>query len=214
MKDKKTLFLKIIFVLCSIILAINSIHYFVNNIIIKDYNRYKYDSLLGKILYIFNIKEKYIAYYNNGNLYYQKEDYQKALDNYNKAVSLSPTDYYTICKIRINQSMAMVATTDFNRDKEDVKNDLIKAKENLYINRCTKSSSYYSFKKEIGDDCEEEIQKLIDKLDNPNSSNSEDDVYSEVESSIKENQKQASSSRQDELEKYSSSNYFFSGKRW
>ena len=166
---------------------------------------------MGKLLYVFNIRDKYIAYYNNGNLYYQTGKYQKALDNYNKALSYNIKERSKICKVRINQSMAMVAVINTNQDRENIKNELIKAKENLYINKCTSSSSI-SVGKQIGDECEEKIQELIDNLDNASGSSQD---YSEVESSIKEEQKQASASRNDELEKYESvGSSDYAGKKW
>ncbi len=66
-------------------------------------------SLDTKPLQMFNITEQYIAYYNQGNIYYQEEKYIEAIDSYDKALAKKPPKGKE-CAIRVNKALAMLAT--------------------------------------------------------------------------------------------------------
>ena len=61
----------------------------INNIIKEDYKKQVYDSKLIKSLYIFNFNQPYIAYYNEGNILYNLEEYEKAKEKYEKLREIS-----------------------------------------------------------------------------------------------------------------------------
>lgn len=69
----------------------------------------------------------YIYYYNKGNEYYQKEEYDKACEKYEKALTYKLPESKE-CKIRINLALAMVAPVpqvpSENVDEESVENTI------------------------------------------------------------------------------------------
>ena len=80
-KILKITLIKLLLILIKLILSFS-----INEIIIRNYNNSIYNSTLIKSLYILNITEPYIAYYNEGNILYKKENYKEALNKYNKAL--------------------------------------------------------------------------------------------------------------------------------
>ena len=70
----------LLFITCILFLKFFST-FFINQIIIKDYYQQKYDTSLVESLYIANISEPYINYYNHGNLLYQTKSIKKQLIN-------------------------------------------------------------------------------------------------------------------------------------
>jgi tetratricopeptide (TPR) repeat protein len=63
----------------------------------------------AKPLTLFNWTEGYVAYYNQGNIYYQQGEYLNAIDAYDKALEENPPEGKE-CAIRINKVLAMLAT--------------------------------------------------------------------------------------------------------
>ena len=139
----------------------------INNIIKEDYKKQVYDSKLIKSLYIFNFNQSYIAYYNEGNILYNLEEYGKAKEKYEQALSKRPAKG-KVCLIRVNLSLAIIKAIDTNQVNKEDKNE---------SNKTTDSS---------------------------------------VEAKLKEIEKKAYSSRQEDLttsEELSDYSYY-SGKKW
>ncbi len=57
------------------------------------------------LLEVFNFTEPYIVYYNNGNVMYQKMDYEAAIEYYEQALDENPPEGKE-CPIRINLALA------------------------------------------------------------------------------------------------------------
>ena len=214
---------KIITIILSIILLKLLITYTLNEIIILNYEKENYNTTLLKPLYILNINEPYIVYYNEGNILYRKKEYDKAIDRYNEALDRNPPEK-RVCDIRINKSLALVYNIK-TTDKNEIYNELEEAKNNLYKNGCANKENDNG-KSEDAEKLEEEIKKLQeqqknssdDNKDNQNDQNNENDDTEtpDVEDQLKENERNANESRQDSLN--SSENVgnfsYFSGKRW
>lgn len=220
---KKTL--KIFFAILLIILVKLLLSFTINEIIIVNYKNNVYNTNLIKTLYLFNFNQSYIAYYNDGNILYKNNNFEKAIDKYEKAIDRKPPQK-KVCDIRINLSLAMIKTID-TTNSNDAFDKLEEAKNNLYNNNCANPTDDSGSSKEA-EEFEEEIKKLEEQLENgtddnsssndnqEDDSNDEKDEYSDIEQEIKENEKKANSSRQSDITNYENlDDYeYYSGKRW
>lgn len=217
---KKTIFLTIycMLVLGCMVLIFN---YGYNATLIHRYNKKDY-SMNAKPLTMFNWTEQYVAYYNQGNVYYQSGDYINAIDSYEKALKENPPEKKE-CSIRINMALAMVATTEeYYEDMayaEDVLTILYEAKDVLLENGCaTEAGDGHSDKAEK---LKEEIDAMIKKIEeqkeessasdgdkedgqkNSEEETSVEDAYEEdVKEAIQERQSKANRERQEGLDFY------------
>ena len=216
-------FLKITFIVILIISIKLSLSFFINEIIIINYNKEIYNTTLIKSLYLFNFHKPYIAYYNAGNLSYKNNDFDIAIEKYNKALKKNPPQKH-ICDIRINLSLALLKEID-TTSSNTVLEDLGNARNNLYNNNCASPIDESGYSKEA-ENLEEEIKKLEEEMQNSSSDNSssnndkKDDNKekndSDIEKELKELEKKANSSRQDDLSSYENMDKYeyYSGKKW
>ncbi len=215
--------IKIFFIITILIFLRLIISFSINNVIISDYKKQVYDSKLIKTLYIFNFNQPYIAYYNEGNILYNLEEYEKATEKYEIALKENPPQK-KVCSIRINLSLSIIKTIDSSNYNESY-NQLESAKNNLYNNNCASpidNSGYSKKAKQL----EIEIIKLEEQLNKQTTNNgqattkenSEDEKVddSSVEAKLKEIEKEAYSSRQEDLtrSKELSDYSYYSGKKW
>ncbi len=215
--------LKIIFIILLIILIKLILSFSINEIIILNYNNKVYNKTLIKILYILNFNQPYISYYNEGNILYQTENYDKAIEKYNTAIEKKPPQN-KICDIRINLSLATIKK--INSDNYDtVFSQLEKAKNNLYNNNCAHEFDDNGYSQDA-EKLEEEIKNLQNQLsdssDSNQSNNSQENEkdnnedYSDIEEKLKDIEKDANANRQSDLSTYENLNdySYYSGKRW
>lgn len=218
---KKTF--RVIFAVAVIVLLRLIVSFSVNSIVISDYKKQIYDSKLVKILYVLNFNQPYVAYYNEGNILYNLEEYEKAIKKYEKALEKQPPQK-KICSIRVNLSLSIIKSIN-STDYNEVYNQLESAKNNLYNNNCASpidDSGYSKKAKQL----EIEIIKLEEKLNNQTTNNGqtteeEDPKESKVDDStieakLKEIEKNAYSNRQEDLtiSKELGDYSYYSGKRW
>lgn len=88
-------------------------------------------SIINK-LYFININEPYIAYYNNGNIYYIEKDYKKAIIEYKKALNNKPPKN-KLCYIKRKIALSKI---NMSNNTDRIKKDLIK--DNCYSNEIKK----------------------------------------------------------------------------
>lgn len=219
-------YLKITLIILAIILLKLLYSFSINEIIIKNYNNGTYNKVLIKTLYFLNLNEPYIAYYNEGNIQYKLENYDKAIEKYNKALNKRPSRK-RVCDIRINLSLAMIKNINQNDDYQTVFNQLEEAKNNLYNDNCA-SPTDYSGQSQDAEYLEEEIKKLQEELnsdpsdpnndpnDDPNNEPNNDDDYKEIEERLKEIEKEAQKNREEDLkdDKYLNDYSYYDGKKW
>ena len=188
--------------------------FIVNEYIIFNYNRGVYNEFLVKTLYLLNINQSYIAYYNNGNILYQLNNYDEAIKYYEKSLMKNPPKS-KVCDIRINLSLALIKNINSD-DPKLIYNQLELAKENLYKDNCADSNG------DKGESADaEEFEDKINKLQDEYNSNStgEDQIEiddSNIEDELRNIQSTARSSREEDLSAYENlSKYsYYSGKRW
>lgn len=213
----------VVLTLVILVLSFFTIRTITNEVIIMLYDKGTYSNILIKNLYILNINEPYIAYYNNGNINYQKKEYDKAIDNYNKALKNNPPEK-KVCKIRINTSLAIINNIKVT-DKELVLEELKKARSYLYENDCAHEQDDNGKSKDA-EQLEEEIKELERQVEegkeinnnsnSQNNSNSNQTNYENVEEQLREKQKQNNTTRSEETSQAENmGDYeYYRGKRW
>ncbi len=236
---KKAIFITIysMLVIGCLVMVFN---YGYNAFVTYCYNKGNY-SVNAKPLQMFNWTEKYVAYYNQGNIEYQKGEYLNAIEAYEKALELDPPEEKE-CSIRINIALAMLATIgDLYQDPayaEDVLTVLYGARDVLLEDGCATeagdghSAEAEQLKKEI-DEMIKELEKQQQKSKpseesddekseqeeqtNTTEESSEEDAFEkDVKEKMQEQRAKASQERQEGLEFYENPDYNFDldGKIW
>lgn len=174
MKKKCIICIYIVLFVIFVKLTFNFIY---NEIVIVKYNKGNYSSDVSALMQ-FNWFQPYIVHYNNGNLSYQEEDFDTAIEEYSKALALNPPKYKE-CSIRINMALAMIGRMGEDFDApENIDNSIAQltaAKDVLLADKCaTEEDDGHS---EAAEKLKEEIEEMIQKLQNQqeNSSESKDD---------------------------------------
>lgn len=106
---KKVVFI-IIYSMLVLACAVLVFNYGYNAFVMYCYNNQNY-SVSTMPLQMFNWTEGYVAYYNEGNMYYQQGEYVNAVESYSKALEENPPEEKE-CSIRINMALAMVASLE------------------------------------------------------------------------------------------------------
>ena len=215
---------KALIILFGIIFIKLTFYYLINGLTIINYNHKLYSTTLLKILYPLNINERYIVYYNEGNILYRKDSFTDAISKYDEAINANPPEK-RICEIRINKSIAMVRLV--NKKDSNAYTALERAKENLYEDGC--ANRYDDNGKSMtAEKLKNEIIKLQESLDDPEEdqdSDSKEDSKKEenkqqesktIEEKLKEIEKNAQASRNEELNQAEGmgSFDFYHGKKW
>lgn len=216
--------LKVLVIFLCVILFKFIITYTINEIIIFNYNHNVFNSFLVKSLYIFNFNQSYIAYYNDGNILYQNEKYDTAINKYRKALEKNPPQS-KVCDVRINLSLSIIKQVDTS-DYKTAFNQLEEAKNNLYNNNCASQMDDSGYSKDA-ENLEEEIKKLQNQLNNSSNDSQNDDnddednnddeeIDSNIEEQLKEIEKNSNSSRQSDMQDFENlGDYsYYSGKKW
>lgn len=131
--------------------------------------------------------EPEISYYNKGNVYYQKKEYENAIVCYKDALSHHPSKERE-CAIRINLALSMIAPLDVsNLSKQDLKQAIATLKEAQKIlceNGCaTERGNGHSKNAQTLKDDIERFLKELEQMPNASSKSSDD---SDEESKDKE----------------------------
>lgn len=217
----------IIYVILILIVIKLTTTFFINESFISKYNKGIYNENQIKKLFFLNIFQSYIAHYNYGNVLYQKEDYDGAIKEYQKALKANPPRDKE-CSIRINLALAMIAKIDENEKTEEKINELNEARKTLCEKGCANENDNLGHS-DTAEKLKSDIDKIIEALQNSNTEEQEESSETEEEEQeeIKQNldkiqeqlekiQKEARESRQEDLEYIrSSADYeYYSGKRW
>lgn len=141
-------------------------------------------------LMVFNWNEPYIAYYNKGNICYQKENYLDAIEAYNMALKKNPPEEKE-CAIRINIALTMLATIKDSYQNPTYVDEcltvLYEAREVLLENGCATAEGEGHSKK--AEQLREEIEAMINELEQKQSESEdqkESDSTEETEASTEE----------------------------
>lgn len=211
---------------CFLCLIIN---FSANEMFIKNYNAGNYTENKLEVLGFY---EPYISYYNKGNVYFKKGDYDAAAKAYKNALAKHPS-HSKECMIRINLALAMVTPIDPSELTESEIDDTIQlledAKQVLYDHGCAAEDGNGHNKdaqtlKEDIDRFEEELkqrqedQSETNSDDNNTEDTSEQDEQKEqdIQEQLEEIQKQSNEERSQGLsENENVGNFdFYTGAKW
>ena len=146
-----------------------------NSRLIKAYERGDY-SVNANNLKVANIYQPYIAYYNSGNVYYKRNDFDNAIKEYNSALKCRIPEKKE-CPIRINLALAIIGTIPDDYDSPDNIDATIatlkEARDVLLFQGCATDSDDGHSKD--AQTLKDEIDDLIDKLENPEDSDEDGD---------------------------------------
>lgn len=165
----------IVFVLFFICFSVN---FAANEIMIDKYHEGIYEE---NNLDIMGFTQPYIEPYNKGNIYFQKGNYEKAIEEYQKALEKNPP-HDRECMIRINLALAMV--TPINPEEvtednlEETINILEEAKDVLTIHGCANENDHNGHNEEaqtLKDEIDEFEDMLKQKDDEENSNDDDKD---------------------------------------
>ncbi|MBR3280703.1 MAG: tetratricopeptide repeat protein [Clostridia bacterium] len=199
MKKKIVLGLIILISVCLLKLVIT---YAANESLIGNISKGRVGKNDGMILYIINYPEGYIAYYNNGNIYYKVGEYEKAIECYKKALSMGHPNNRKDCKIRINLVLSMLQTFDLNNLTDEKVKSILKvlgeAKEYLIENGCANryDSNGHS---EDAEKLKKEIEELEQALKSDNYKESESDEKNQDDK--KQSDSSSSNTKEDRIRK-------------
>lgn len=180
--------LLIAFLLCLVV------NFSANEVLIKDYNAGIYtENKLSSLGFL----EPYISYYNEGNIWYQKGNYDAAIEAYQNALERNP-NHHRECMIRINLVLAMVAPLNpdemTNSDIADAIKILEDARQILYVHGCaTEDGNGHN---EDAQTLKEDIDRFEEELKQMQENSFENDTEDD-ESEAKENQEQNAENEQD-----------------
>lgn len=170
------------FLLCCLICLLTN--FFANEIFVKNYESGIYkENKLSTLGFL----EPYISPYNEGNLYYQKGNYEEAVKSYETALSRYPSKEQE-CHIRINLALSMIAPIDSSQlNEQELENaiaTLKKAKEILCENNCaTEDGNRHN---EEAQTLKEDIDRFLKELESSQNSNSNNSNQSNKENKNKE----------------------------
>ena len=215
-------------------LVIFMYRYLVNEKFISLYENGEYEEENIESLSLLNINEPYIYYYNLGNVYYKNDDFDNAIESYERALELHPTKEKE-CDIRINLALAKLEKIDDDYNQEeniDKTLDILdEAREVLLEKDCATedgdghNSEAQELKEDI-DDFEEELKKNKKEENDKDSDKDKDeeqqDNYTEdAKEKLLEKKKQTYENRLDGMETVNSimdwdnSGYdYYDGKTW
>lgn len=181
----------IFLIACLLCLVVNNS---ANEVLIKDYKKGIYTE--NKLSFL-GFLEPYISYYNEGNIQYQKKEYDAAIKSYQNALEHHP-GHDRECMIRINLALAMVTPLDpdemTDSDIADAIKVLEEARQVLYAHGCATENGNGHNKD--AQTLKEDIDRFEEELKQKQEYQSENDMESN-ESEPEENQEQNVKNEQD-----------------
>lgn len=153
----------IILILVAVKLIYNQI---LNSILINNYNNNKYNEDYAKALTFVNFPQQYVAKYNYGNIFYKNGEYEKAIEQYKKALNeIIPKEKE--CSIRINYALAICKTVQVDEsDSKSIKTAIQtyeSAIEVLTEKACANKNNDNGHSKKA-EQLKKDIQKEIERL--------------------------------------------------
>ena len=196
--------------------------YFYNEHVIDQYHDGNY-SLTANPLLFCNWFQPYVAHYNIGNIHYQNGQYEDAIDEYKKALTLHPSKKKE-CSVRINLALAMIKNLgEEYASEENVETSIATLKEArsvLLEDSCaTETGDGHS---ETAETLKREIDAMIEELENEqdlkedanndskekSDEEKEEDTYEKnIEEKLQQQQSEAYQERVKALENYDSFDY-------
>ena len=209
MKKKNAIIIAIVLVFLIVLLEGR---FLLNITYVKDFEKENAVEWKVQVLSLFNLYQPYIAPKNYGDYYYQKGEYEKAVEKYDKALThFVPKK--KACDIRINAALSILKMVN-DKEKEKAKQLLERAKKYVGDDDCMSLSFFNQQTKDDAEKVEEEIEKKMQEIENSaggdegeeDDSDDQDDSNDPVENpkikEIKDTNQSAQESRDDNMGKY------------
>lgn len=162
------------------------VNFTANEIMIYRYNNGEY---VNNIFSFMGVMQPYIADYNKGNIYYNRQEYEKAIEFYKKALQKNPPQKKE-CKIRINMVLSILETIDFDNareNKEEVIAILDECIDILCEDGCADCDNVKGHSKDATT-LKEDIEKYKDELEQDNNEvTSDEEEPKKEEEQLKDN---------------------------
>ncbi|MBO4426779.1 MAG: tetratricopeptide repeat protein [Clostridiales bacterium] len=156
-----------IWVLLVIFMGVLLLAYFSNRNMIKSYKKEKYEfNQLGFL----GFTEPYVNPYNRGNIFYSLGDYDRAIAEYDLALSYNPPEPAD-CMIRVNYALALLAPIDPDKITEDNLDDVLEildeARDILCEDGCAndKGTGHYDPAQTLKDEIDEFEEELLQQAE-------------------------------------------------
>ena len=156
-----------IWVLLVIFMGILLLAYYSNRNMIKNYKKEKYEfNQLGFL----GFTEPYINPYNRGNIFYSLGDYDRAIAEYDLALSYNPPEPAD-CMIRVNYALALIAPIDPDKINEDNLDEVLdildEARDILCEDGCAndKGTGHYDPAQTLKDEIDEFEEELLQQAE-------------------------------------------------
>lgn len=152
--------------------------YIANEVMISNYENGKYTE---NGLSVLGFMEPYISHYNRGNVLYQSENYEEAINEYENALKNNPP-HDRECLIRINIALAMIAPINVEEISESNINDVIatleEAKNVLIEHGCANRDDDNGHNKDA-QTLKNDIDKFLEELKNSETPKKEEEEPNE-----------------------------------
>lgn len=175
----------IVYVILLVMCALFGFRYLYNAYAVNSYNQGNYAVSLEP-LENFNLFEKYVLPYNQGNIHYMKGEYIEAVRAYDMALSKNPPEKKE-CDIRVNKALAMLKTVEadyLNPDASNIehtKEVLRQAREVLLEVGCASDDG--NGHDEDAQTLKEEIDKMLEEMEQQSQEQSEEEQEDQNQSS-------------------------------
>ncbi len=200
---KKTLLILIIIEIVIVIIFLRfACVFFINERFLINYRKEKYNINSIKILAFANFSESYIYHYNQGNLFYKNGKYKEAINEYYKALE-KYIPKGKECSIRINLALAKIATIeDINSEEDRQKNiDTLLSARNVLCEKGCANSNDNNGHSEEAEKLKQDIDKLLEKLQNPDKNEEEKEENKQQQEEEKKEKKDENDKKKEELKK-------------
>ncbi|MCL1790440.1 MAG: tetratricopeptide repeat protein [Peptococcaceae bacterium] len=218
-------------VLCTLAVKL-TVTFIYNEAFIAKYRAGDHDPKNMQGLFVLNWPESYVAHYNYGNTMYWKENYDAAIDAYDRALSYNPP-FDKECAIRINIALCLLKRIKPDDETQDILSRIQNIEKTLDILNTAKEEL---FKHEDGcahrednnghnetaeqlkadiEKMENELQRLLDRLDKEKDSANDVEDDSQMEAwneELKELQKEAADERKEGFDSLNEN--YHQGKTW
>lgn len=193
----------------------------INNIVIKSYNKGQYLENQAELLTYINFQKSYVANYNYGNILYQNGEYEKAIEEYKKALK-TVFSFEKECTIRINYALSICKTVQVNETNQESISNAIETYESaievLTENDC---DTYNQDAKTLKEDIQAEIDRLK-SLQTDTENKQDDNEQSEEENNEEDIEEKIQNIKEEAIElqrekESTTSNYnksYSTGKNW
>ncbi len=158
-----------IWVLLLIFMSVLLLAYYSNKKMIKDFKKEKYEfNQLGFL----GFTEPYVNPYNRGNIFYSLGDYNRAIAEYDLALSYDPPEPAD-CMIRVNYALSLIEPIDADNVTADNIDDVIEildeARDILCENGCANDDGdgHYEPAQKLKDEIDEFEQELLEQVASP-----------------------------------------------